>query len=202
MFVSITTDTNDNAFPPAQSTPYFSVMDQLSIGISNGIGNVGQAGNRYVGIARQVGAVSNYPSGDATHSAPFYEYATGYMYYHTAIGDGASVIYGTQGNNVDALSVASLDPSGLSGYAMGLVIDISLSGSSVTLTSFGSNNVSDVSYANLRSTMLLSTCVGSLPPASGGWWNGAPINMRHIHIRYPAYFARLRIHAVEVMNLT
>ena len=200
MYLSATTDTDDNATYPNTVTPYVDVMDQMSIGLSNGVGTFGMAGNRYIGVARE-GVEGNFPYNGGGGYSPLNVVSYGGRY-GPSIGDGADTLYG--GFNGLLYKAAEQPPTATYRYAIAVLLDFRLTSTGLVM-SVGSHSgvgpvVTSLSTPNLRFLMGAAT-YDSYPELVGGWWATDPIGIRHLHIRYPAYFARLRIHAVEVMQL-
>lgn len=194
LMVSFTTLASDNADPTNTTLSYTGALDQISIGISNGVAAIGQTGNRYVGFGRlATGTIpSPYVSGAAYHFAQVSTTPAA-----SVIGDGGSLVISVGANSSNNPASA---PSGLSTYAQPIVVDITLGSTSATAFLALLSGVTDVSSANLRAKMQSSTPT-SLIAATGGWWNGGSVGMRHLCIRHPSASTRLRIHAMEVIQL-
>jgi hypothetical protein len=69
----------------------------------------------------------------------------------------------------------------------------------------GVANISDVSTPYLRSVGGGTYSYATATAAGHGWWsvtNNIPVGCRHVCLYSPAQYHRLRIHALEVVQLT
>lgn len=201
MFYSLIGNGGDNEDPPInnESIPYFGPSDQIAFGISNGISTYGFTENRFIGIVSNgtSGFSSTYTSG----VSPYWQLCNNV--HDGAIGDGITISKTNIGNATPTWATNDA-PSGTSEFATYICADITLNPTRATIaiaSGFGLGvGVTNVSQPNLLSQMIQGAQYYSAEVV-GGWWNGAPINMRHFHVRIPHITRRLRIHAIHAMQL-
>lgn len=189
---------DDNTAPPTLDTvPYSTAKDRLIFGIGNGVGTLGDPGNRFVGLASPPAQLT---LGYMESPAIWYPMASAPG---AVIGNGAS-ISATAFSDQFAASAKHQTPAGTANFAAYWGLDIQLTTTGVNLIAHVDNltpaGVSDVSAASLLGKMITPMLTRSRTQ-TGGWWASAPVNMRHVMIRLPYYNTRLRIHRLRVLNL-
>lgn len=188
---------DDVAAPTSESVSYSTAKDRLIFGIGNGVGTLGDPGNRFVGLASPpeqlwLGYMGSPATWYPMASAP-----------GAVIGDGASIV-ATAFSDSYASTAQHQTPAAGAAFAAYWGLDIQLTTTGVKLIAHVDNltpaGVSDVSAASLLGKMITPMLTRS-QTRTGGWWASAPVNMRHVMIRLPYYNTRLRIHRLRVLNL-
>lgn len=190
LYLSVVDGVDDDGQCASATLPYDNALNHFSIGISNGVGAPGQAGNRFVGIGRSP-VSAQIPTLAGSDSYPFGSTA----YYTQMIGDGAALTTVAGGILTDS------HKTGTSAFAMFLRTDITLTDTTATVRIARSGSKTDVSTGALINDIM---SVGSMlwtGSVTGGWWNGSQVGIRHLFIRAPYSLARLRLHNIRVIQL-
>lgn len=193
LFLSAVGVGGDDAAGVTEQIVHFNHYDRWFIGMTNGQGYIGEAGAQFVG---------------AQHDETFLE-MTGtetriiqYNYPSALWANGETVQ--TAGKNGQSTMLRCGLASAASGFCAFLGLQIVLGEGTVRIDTL---NNSTLSYTNTSLTALTNALVNSGVAntgqvLTGGWWGSSvPIGLRHFFVRAPYYNNRIRIHAMQVMQL-
>jgi hypothetical protein len=202
-----------NAAPTAEAllNPVSAKWQSL-IGMSNGVGFLGEAGNRFVGVGGQLGSEqgTNYGIAMRNGSANLWAVTnaagsgTG-MPTKNIVGNGVTIDRATTG----AASTYQMDnPAGTTGPFFGRIMQFELSSSvagSLLISQFDTttNYLASATDAVLQN-MLLTSTLSSQTALTGGWWTSSTtaIDLKHFCIRFPFLNNRLRLHNLMILDLS
>ena len=203
LILSFTSPGSDNGSP---NTEYVGgggdVGNCMAFGLTNGVGYLGQAGNKFVGMAHS--GLSNglqYTSGKWNLAS--YVGSTALSPGATQ-SNGTAVTVGTTVNLIPALSMT--DPVGTAAMCafFGIELDVSVAGElTVKYAQANDQNVTDT--ATLLA-WLSSASFGNSTVVTGGWWSAAgtpiPVGCEYLYIRNPFINNRIRVHNSAIKFLT
>lgn len=204
MFYSLCGLTEDSVPAAAETITRTNVLDQLMFGIGNGVEAYGEAGNRFLGV---VSPPSGYFRSLYVGGTSQYWQMTDSIYY-VAVGNG--LVTKTLAINNASPTYARHKADDPSRFAAYLGIDVTLSGTTALIQVAGGTSVAPYGFSNTSKINLIAfmndpagagISYYNITTIAGGWWNGAPVDLRHVMVRIPHNLARLRIHAMDVMQL-
>ena len=194
--------TTDNGDPVAESMPstWVNFLDDFSLGITNGVGLPGQAGNRFVGLGRQTGSQMGIALNANTLPVLGTSQALKYMAPRGVIGDGTTILRATTGpGGLDSFSTL---PSNTHHFSAFCSADLELTPTGLRLNKWviGHNTNSatgftagftDCSEYALRRVLADAGTANiavntSTAEIGGGWWTaGADVGITHFLARSP-----------------
>ena len=183
MFYSLVGLAGDNTNRIDETVTENAVLDRYMFGLTNGTGSLGQTGNKFIGITSTINIVTQ---------------ATGMLLYTSeyAIAGTGSAITSARADAPEPFGGNSC--SGTSTFAgfLGIDLSIDIGGERILVSPSAYSNVSDVSLSALRNLMVTLTykSTAQLPVT----WSG---ELTHFFVRMPHLNNRLRIHAIEVLQI-
>jgi hypothetical protein len=199
LIASFTNLTQSNGAPNAEAVGSYAFGNMFLLGLSNGVGVLGQAGNQFVGAqmglnfgAEQISNVTQWWLGTGSGNPASWSAVNG---------NGTSVnVSGT----ATAITMKVTDPTATSQFAFELVLQLdvtalnTLNGS--IAASWGVSNTDDAYLMGGLCDLGLS----ALTAEAGGWWSAGgspnPVNCQYLTIRWPFNNNRLRIHNMAVVQ--
>ena len=192
MFYTIINTSDDDALNTNETVGYSNQPDKFMFGLSNGTGSMGGTGNKFTGITSDLSSV-------ATTLNPFggNSMTTLDTTCHGVWANGATILSTSTGNSPSAgyapggAGFIGLDLSCRYVYEVGEFIDIS----------FQVDSSSNVSLTSLRNKLVTLPYKATAVSHKYATTSGADIGVRHFFARAPYLNNRLRIHAIEVLQL-
>lgn len=198
LLISITDLNASNAAPNQESIGINSPVGyRFAVGLTNGSGILGQAGNRFVGVTTKIDGTYGHCLASISSKWRMMARGTGsdYFYADLALGDGVTFVEGAALSSVTPPSAT--DPTATTAFCAGILFELNVA-TAATLNG-GYYISSDLSAANdaAMSGLFGNGVTAFGATAASGWWSAGgspnPVDCQYLYIRWPYSNNRLRI---------
>ena len=191
MLYSLVGLAGDNVDGVREAVTYSNFPDMFMFGLTNGTGSVGDVDNRFLGITSNHTTVATWDTNEGALRDTTSLFSTG---------DG--ITSGPCSSGTDTMSASTAAASATISFAAFIGIDMYYKGTSWFECKLIYNvpGQSDVSLTNLRNLLVATPTTGTL--VSTGVGVGTSSDLTYFFVRMPYLNNRLRIHAIEVMEIS
>lgn len=183
MFYSIVYMSDDNTNRVDETVTENNVLDRYMFGLTNGTGSLGQVGNKFIGITSTSQIVTQ-ANNDLLQTTE-----------HAIAGTGSSIT-GAIALNTMFDQNSCFETNAFAAF-FGLDLSIELGNGRILISPSCYQNITDVSLTNLRNYMV-TRAFSSTAQIPGIWYG----ELTYFFARLPHLTNRLRIHAIEVMEIS